>query len=459
LARLTSARMLLLWLVALAVGLAACQKSSSSSVPPTPTASPTTTPSAGPSSTPVPANAGVAFIPDAGRGGPPGITVAHFEEFTGQPFPYKPLYVNFRSSVLFMSIDANNSTALAVLSNGQNYTLLQGILGVSNSSILPGGNPYDTSVPPPSPAPTNAVVPNVTSESMIGTGIDAVGLSIGPDAAGILGVNQASSQTPTYNGFIGFPCKNRTPSVLSGFTTVEASFSIATLSGYYTVLVRGPKDLLAFSVRPNFGVVPPRYTFCYQVEDQSLGSQELATPGTAGRGIMNIIPGDATKAIVGQTSSSMGHVTLVTGLPFAITKSSDLALNGGRVNTVAVAPNGQFAAIGTDEGLFIVGGISGSALEVVGQGPHHSKLPYAPQYKGADGKYHKLQNVNSVGFSTDGLFLTALVSLVPNSPGAAKGGTLVVLPYNAAQGILAAPAVVINDLPLNAYFQDLMSVR
>jgi hypothetical protein len=461
LARLTPARVLLLGVVAGALSLAACSKSGSSSVPAGATPTPTVSPTVGPSSTPPPAAAGIAYLPDAGNGGPLGITVAHFEEFTGAAYPYKPLFVNFRGSVRLFTIDTSNTTGLAVIkSTSGGYTLLQGVLGLTTASIFPGGNPYDTSVVPPSPAPTSAIIGDVTDENMIGNGIGAVGLSMGPSAFGILGVNQASTQTPTFNGFIGFPCKGRTPTFGSGYGAVATSPSTNVSSGNYSTLVRGPQALLSFSVAPNFGEVPPRYVFCYQVQDTALGANMLSTPGAAGHGLMSFSPIDPSRAFLGQVGTSINQVALVTGLPFAITRSSTLTLSGaGRVNSVAFAPNGQFAAVGTDAGLFIMSGVNTPTLGIEGQGANKSKGPYSPNYKGADGLYHPVKNVTSVGFSADGLFLAATVSLFQNSPGASSGGTLVVLPFNISTGILSAPAVVINNLPLNAYYQDIMTVR
>jgi len=461
LARLTPARLLLFGLVASALATVACSKGNSSSqLPPGATPTPTVSPTVGPSSTPPPASGGIAFIPDAGNGGPGGITVAHFEEFGGGPFPYKPQFVSFRSSVRQLAIDSSGTTGLAVIKNSNGaYTLLQGILGLNTGTIFPGGAPYDTSVPPPSPAPTNAVIPDITEEGMLAAGSNAVGLSMGPGGAGILGVNQASVQSPTYNGFIGYTCKSRTPTFLSGYSAVAASTTTNTNSGDYSLLVRGPQSLLSFSVIPNFGVIPPRFTICYQVQDVTLGARVLATPGAAGHGVMSFSPTDASRAILGQVGAANEQVILLTNLPFQITKSPPLSLNGGRVNSIAFSPDGAYGAVGTDAGLFIVSGLSGSTLTIVGQGANKSKAAFSPNYKGADGAYHHLANVTSVGFSSDGTFLSALISLIPNSPGGGNSGTMVALPFNTATGTLAAPAIVDNNLPLNAYYQDILTVR
>jgi hypothetical protein len=225
------------------------------------------------------------------------------------------------------------------------------------------------------------------------------------------------------------------------------------------MLVRAANNLLSFSVAPQFGINPPKYAICYQVENTSLGAGILATPGAAGRGVMAFSPSDSSRAFLGEVGAAATQVALVSGLPFSITRSNPLALTGGRVNSVAVAPSGTYAAVGADDGLFVISGIGSGSLSIVGQGASKSKAPYRPNYKGADGKYHPVENVTSVGFSSDGLYLAALVSLFANSPGGGARGTLVVLPFNTSSGVLSAPAVVDNGLPLNAYYQDILTVR
>ncbi|MBV9103322.1 MAG: hypothetical protein JO060_07000 [Candidatus Eremiobacteraeota bacterium] len=455
-----TARTLLWGLVWAALALGACSKgTSSSSTPGGPTPTPSVSPTVGPSSTPPPSTSGVAYLPDSGDGRPPGITILHFEEFNGAAFPYTPQFANFRSPVRFLAIDPSDTTALAVLQSPANaYTLLQGVLGVSSATIFPGGPPYDTSVVPPSPAPPNAVIANITGEVMLGTGNNAVGLSVGPGTAGILGVNQAAQQTPTYNGFVGFTCNGRTPSS-SAPVAIAVSPVVNSQSGDYSLLIRTSNDLLSFSVAPQFGVVPPKYAICYQVQNTALGSNTLTLPSVAGRGIMAFSPTDPSRAFLGQVGTVTNDVAVVSGLPFAITPTTALALTGGRVNSVAVSPNGLYGAVATDAGLFVISGLGTSSLAIVPQGAGKTKGPYSPNYKGADGVYHPVANVTSLGFSSDGLYLAALVSLVPNSPGGGTMGTLVVLPFNSSTGVLAAPAVTNNNLPLTAYYQDVLTVR
>lgn len=461
-AGLTPARALLLGFAAFAFALAACSKTSS--VPtPTPTVS-SVFPTTGPSSTPFPSTFGVAYIPDGGNGGSPGLNVAHFQTITGQFFRYPPQLVNFGASVRSYNIASDASVALAVEKGGRNatgYALLQGVLGAGNSNPVPGGPPYDTSVAP-TPAPsgpplTQAVIPDVTSEVVLLTGNAAVGLSMGPAATGILGVNQPASQTPTFNGFVSYQCGAKSVTPLSGRANITVSSLAIPTSGIYTSLVRGPSDLVAFSVTPNFNVSPPDYVFCVTAQDTSLG-----TAGTLqGRGAMAISPTDATRALIAQSGATKpGSVTLVTGLPGSIAKGKPVQLgNSPRANSLAIHPAGAYAVIGADKGMYVVSGVALGALTPVPQGSPSSNGPYSPLYRGADGQDHPLTNISSVGFSADGTYVAVMASTTPSSSGGGTNASLVVLPFNTLNGVLSAPVVVDNGLVTPAFFQDILAVR
>jgi hypothetical protein len=454
LAGLTPARALLLGFAAFAFALAACSKTSS--VPsPTPTVS-GIFPSTGPSSTPFPATVGVAYIPDGGNGGPPGLTVAHFQSVTGQFFHYPPQLVNFGASVRSYHIASDASVALALEKGGKNatgYALLQGVLGAGNSNPVPGGPPYDTSVPPTS-APS-ATIPDVTSEVVLLTGNAAVGLSMGPSSTGILGVNQPASQTPTFNGFVGYQCGTKSITPVTGRANITVSSVAVRTSGIYTALVRGPNDLVVFSITPNFNVAPPDYVFCVTAQDTSLG-----TAGTLqGRGAMAISPSDATRALIAQSAAKPGSVTLVTGLPGSIVKTSPVQLGTVRANSLSIHPAGSYAVIGADKGMFVVNGVASGTLKPVPQGSPASTGPYSPVYMGADGQNHPLSNISSVGFSADGAYVAVMASTTPSSPGGGTTASLVVLPFNALNGVLSAPVVVDNGLVTPAFFQDILAVR
>jgi hypothetical protein len=462
LAGLTPARALLLGFAAFALALGACSKSSN---PPTPTPTTSTFPTVPPSSTPFPSTAGVAYIPDGGNGGSPGLTVAHFEQFSGQFFHYPPQLVNFASSVRSYALASDASVGLAVLRGGAGpgagYALLQGVLGTSIANPFPGGPPYDTSVQPtaaPSstPPPPGAVIPDVTSATLLLTGTSAVGLAMGPAATGILGVNQPANQTPTFNGFVGYTCGNTTISPSSGRANIAVSPAANATNGVFSALVRGPGDLVSFSVTPNFGIAPPVYVFCVTSHDTALG-----THGTLlGRGAMAFSPTDSRRAVVAQSGSAANTVTLITGLPTAITKAPAVALSGGkRASSVAISPGGSFAVIGADSGMYVVSGVALSSLTPVPQGSPASTGPYHPSYVGSDGMSHPLQNVTSVGFSLDGSYVATLASTTPDSPGGGTNASLVVLPFNTTNGVLSAPVVVDNGLVSPAFFEDFMIVR
>jgi hypothetical protein len=464
LAGLTPARALLLGFAAFAFALAACSKSSG--VPsPTPTVS-SSLPTPGPSSTPFPATIGVAYIPDGGNGGPPGLTVAHFETVFGQFFHYTLQFVNFGASVRSYHIASDASVAVAVEKGGKNapagnYALIQGVLGAGNSNPVPGGPPYDTSVAPtaiPSGPPvTQAVIPDVTSEGVLLTGNAAVGLSMGPAATGILGINQPASQTPTFNGFVGYQCGGKTLSKNNNRANIAVSSLALPTSGVLTVLVRGPDDLVAFSVTPNFNVSPPNYVFCVTAQDTKLG-----TAGTLqGRGAMAISPTDASRAVIAQSGAvNTNSITLVTGLPISITKGTPVQLSGSpRANSLAIHPAGAFAVVGADKGLYVVSGVSGISLAPVPQGSPAAQGPYSPVYMGADGKNHPLSNISSVGFSADGGYVAVLASLTPSAPGGSTDASLVVLPFNVSSGVLSAPVIVDNGLITPPFFQDTTVIR
>jgi hypothetical protein len=455
LAGLTPARALLLGFAAFAFALAACSKYSSAPSP-TPTVSgvfPTTNPSA----TPFPSTVGVAYIPDGGNGGPPGLTVAHFQTVTGQFFHYPPQFVNFGASVRSYHIASDASVALAVEKGGQKatgYALLQGVLGAGNSNPVPGGPPYDTSVAPT--AAPSATIPDVTSDVVLLTGNAAVGLSMGPKAQGILGVNQPASQTPTFNGFVGYQCGAKSIVPLNGRANITVSTIAIRATGVYSALVRGPSDLVVFSITPNFNVAPPDYVFCVTAQDTSLG-----TAGSLqGRGAMAISPTDATRALIAQSGATKpGSVTLVTGLPTSIVKGNPVQLGGSRANSLAIHPAGSYGVIGADTGLFVVSGIASGALTPVPQGSPAANGPYSPLYMGADGQNHALSNISSLGFSADGTYVAVMASTTPSSPGGGTNASLVVLPFNALNGVLSAPVVVDNGLVTPAFFQDILSVR
>jgi hypothetical protein len=457
LARLTPARALLILVAAGALAPAACSKGYSTPTTPVHTAVPTF----GPSSTPVPDTEGVAYIPDGGNGGPFGLVVTHFLDNSGDLYHYFPEQVNFGASVKSFVVASNDSLGMAVTKiAGGDYSGLQGVLGTANTNPIPGGAPYNTAIEPTaapsaSPVPPNATIQAVTSVALLLTGDESVGLAMGPTAQGILGVNQVVNQAPSFNGFIPYQCNNRSISPTTGRQNIAMS-SAANGSGVYTALVRGPNDLVSFSVTPNFGVTPPVYVFCVQQQDTGLGSHGALD----GRGAMAISPAQPGRGIVLQTPTSGATATLVTNLPSSMDKASTVAFpDTTRANTVAIHPNGFFAAVGADSGLFVVKGVTSALISLVNQGNPAIDAPYRPSYLGADGQMHKLENVTSIGFSGDGTFLGVLCSTTANNPGGGATASFIVLPFNEVSGVISAPVLVDSGLTAPAYFQDFMVMR
>jgi hypothetical protein len=457
LARLTPARALLILIAAGALAPAACSKSNSSAPTPVHTAVPTF----GPSSTPVPDTEGVAYIPDGGNGGPPGLVVTHFLDNSGDIYHYFPEQVNFGGSVKSFAVASNDSLGMAVTKiPGGDYSGLQGVLGTANTNPIPGGAPYNTAIQPTaapsaSPVPPNATIAAVSSIALLFTGDNSVGLAMGPTAQGILGVNQVSNQAPTFNGFIPYTCNNHTITPSTGRQNIEIS-STANGSGVYTALVRGPNDLVSFAVTPNFGVTPPIYVFCVQAQDAALGSHGALE----GRGAMAISPAQPGRGIVLQSPTDGAIATLVTNMPSSLQKSSSVAFpDTTRANAVAIHPNGFFAAVGADSGLFVIKGVTSTLITQVNQGSPASNAPYHPSYLGGDGQMHKIQNVTSIGFSNDGTFLGVLCSTTANNPGGGATASFIVLPFNEVSGVISAPVLVDNGLIAPAFFQDFMVMR
>ncbi len=460
-ARLTFPRALLLGIAVGASALAACSNSSSTPTP-TPTVKPTTSPSAGPTSTPAASVQGVVYLPDAGNGAPPGLTIARFLASNGGYYHYYLENVNFGASVKSFSIASDSSVALAVTKSPTTgvYSYLQGVLGMAQANPIPGGPIYDTSIlptaaPSASPPPNNAVIPYDTSTTILQTSGNAVGLSMGPDGQGILGVNQLNQQALHFNGFIGYSCNGNNFTPVTGRNNILVSAG-ANGSGNYSVLVRGPNDLVTFAVTPNFNVSPPIYVFCVAKQDTTLGTYG----GIEGRGAMTLSPADSTRAILAQTNTSGNTITLVTGLPGNITKAAPITLSGAsRANSVSIQSAGNYAVVGADSGLYVVSGIRTGKLAPVPQGSPAIESAYAPYYKGGDGANHRLQNVTSVGFTSDGGYIAALASTTPKSPGGGTTASIILLPFDATNGVISAPVLVDNNVVTPAYTQDYMVVK
>lgn len=438
----------------------ACSKSSNSA-----TAVPTAVPSgatASPTTTPTPAVIGVAYVPDGGNGaGFNGIQFAHFEDTGGNLLPSPatsatPTAVRFPASVGPLAFAADGSVAAAAMGSAGVYTQIQGIFGANAANLVPAGLPYVTNVPPSpaaSPTPTatpeaDAVVADVRSISILGTSTAAVALLQG-NPAGLLGVSSLTQTPPQFSGFVPFSAAAvATPSPIplpAGaahlFVASEATSTGGTDGNGNAIvgnaLVRGNADLFSLQVT----VVGAGYGFAIKADDTTLGVNPAVAANQRGRGAMAFSPTDPSRALIGQAPAA-NQVTLVTGLPTAITRSYTLTLpTGARIRSVAIATGGQMAVLGADDGYYVIGGVSSPPMTLLAQtspgiyGTGTVTGGIQPSYVGADGATHALANISSVGFSADGKYLALLGSAT-----GATSATLVALPFNQSIGASATPA-------------------
>jgi hypothetical protein len=433
-----------------ALALAACSKSSN---PPVTSASatPTAFSTAVASASPGPASNGIAYVPDAGSGS--SVQVVHVEDVNGNLLPSPsplPMTVSFPASVGPFVSAVDGSVALAVLKKpGAGYSLVQSVLGVGTGSIVPVGSTYDASQLPtptpstsPSPGATATPVPSplpvisdITGASILGTGSNSVGLLIGPSTQGFLGITSLAFAPPQFGGFAPFQGSTQTVTVASSpRTNIEAVLDTA---GVYSALVRGPADLIALQI----SLVGSGYQFNISADDTTLG---YAGSQLRGYGAFAIDPNDATKAVVGQgTGGNANQLTLVTGLPTTIARSSVISLNSA-INSVTVAGTGTYALVGAANGFYIVGGITSSSLAVVaptlsGLANPNDSSAYAIPFIGCDGAMHRLTNVTSIDLTYDSKFLVALGS-GGQSCSSGKNSTLVAVPVDLTNGVVATPS-------------------
>jgi hypothetical protein len=198
----------------------------------------------------------------------------------------------------------------------------------------------------------------------------------------------------------------------------------------HSLLLRGG-DLVSYAVTG----APQGYSISYNAASNTLGTRGPIT----GRGAMAFSPVDSTRAVAVQGPGA-SDVNLITGLPGAITLSSHTTLTpAATALSVALTPAGNFAVVGTDVGVFVVGGVATSALAQV----NPAGGAFSPSYTDSFGATRKLANATSIGVSGDGKFVAALVA---ETSGTALRASLVVLPLD-VNGNLANPAVVVNNVP------------
>jgi hypothetical protein len=419
-----------------ALALAACSHNSS-----TPTTAATASPSPNPSTTPAGCVAvanGTAFIPDGGAGGAfQGVQVVHFEDSnTNLCGVASVLMVPFNGAVGAMGVASDGSTGQVALSSngGVTFTQVEDVFGVAAASLIPAGATYNvtqypTASPSTSPSPTPSQSPtlsDVNSVSILGTSSASVGLIGGP-GMGFLGLTSLANAPPQFGGFI--PWSGASPDPGSGNRPI-----VQVAPTPSSALARGPNDLLSFSV----GIVATGYQFSIQAFDTTLGYG--TSHNLRGSGAMAISPNDTTRALIAGAPGP-DDITLITGLPSAITKSSTITL-ASRPHSVAISTGGAIAAVGADNGIYIIQGVNTTSISLVGAfkpNPADSNAN-ALSFTGCDGRTYLLTNVSSVGFSLDQLYLIAVGT--PPGQVCAKGydSSLVAIAFNTATGVPPTPA-------------------
>jgi hypothetical protein len=436
----------------------------------TPTVTPTSIVSAGPTSSPCILSVGVAFEPDAGNGnGFDGLQITHYEGNDTNTCSVvgptaAPATVPFASSVNGFVIGGvgpdGNVDSVAVLENSLgNYSLVQDVFGADSALIAPVGLPYDASVQPTAAATSGAaasattvpVIPNITSVTMLGGGSTGLALIVGPAASppAIVAVTSLENAPPVYGLSVGYNQSTYTftsaPNVPRSILAVDG----ATTSVGTAAFARGTADLLLFEIT---SVSVSGYQFNAEADDSKLGTDVALT----GAGNIGWDPADGTRALIGGTTGgNQSELTLVTGLPTAITETAQLTLPGN-ITSISIAPQGDYAAVGTTAGIVIVGGVNGSVLTI--QTPFSvsplSSSASAITYTNCNGTSSRLTNIYSVRFgsyaggSTVNQFLVALGSAPGVTCGSGHNATLAALPFDPATGTTPAPTAAPTASPV-----------
>ena len=439
-------------LAIVSLALAACGHSGGGSTPSgTPSPSPGVTTSPGVLSSPCAPAVGQAYEPDNGNGlGFTGVQVARFQDTSLQlcsNVPVKPGTTNFQASVggLAFAPDQGSglSVAIALLLGPGGYRYAQDVFQADIGQIVPIGSAYDLATQPtplpsatPNPNATAALIADASSVSVIGSFAQAVALITGPSAPSIVALTSLTNAPPQYGSSVPFAGTNYTlkPGIPPDNYSVIRTNEAATVA-----LVRGVNHLVSFGITQ----VSSGYQFDAKAQDPNLG---FGTPLLRGYGGVSIDPVDQTRALVAK-----GNVlTLVTGLPNAITETAHLVIPGTTIRAVRIAATGQVAAVATDVGLSIVTGIGGTTLAVLPaftttSVPNANQIPFV----NCAGQTTTLSNVYGVGFSssaqpgTTNDYLVVLGSSNPAPPAGTGSCTypaaVVALPIDPATGVTPAP--------------------
>ncbi len=452
---LTRSQILGLGFAAVSLALAACGHGGS-------TPSATTTP------TPVPtgsvtvlsspcAAAYVAYEPDAGvqNGlGFHGLQTVHYEDGNTNLCGYvgataTPVPVAFSSSVQSIGVSADFTDTVALVQGGSaaslgGYGLVQDIFGLSVGQIVPAGSPYDLTIQPtpvptiaPSPGTTAAptasatgpaqTVKDASSVAVFGSSTTGIALTTGPAATSIIGVTSLTNAPPQYGSAVTYVNSNYP------ITVPNLPRSVLAVSANGTALLaRGPSDLLSFAITTNAS----GYQLSAVADDLTLGSN------VALRGVGNIAfdPADNTRALVaGSSTGQTNLLTLVTGLPAAITRSSRISLPAA-INAIAIDASGTYAYVATPAGIYSVSGVGSGVLAQAPAFTTRAGGPSVLTYTNCNKVAASLTNVSSVRLSSDGKYLVALGN-APNTicPTAGLNSSVVAVPINPATNTTPSP--------------------
>jgi hypothetical protein len=463
LARLNLTRSRIFGLGIATAAFAACGHSGT-----TPSATPTATPSSivstSPSSPPCILSLGIAYEPDAGNGnGLDGIQVTHYEgnsEYLCAAVTYSatPPPVRFSSSVGEFAISGAGTDgvddAVAIVQNTSgSYSLVQDVFGATAGPLVPAGAPYDASLQPPTPVPTGSgtaapasaqpVIPDISSVTTINGGSSGVALLVGPAAAppAIVAVTSLENAPPQFGESVLYnePYAHL-PSPAPFPRSIIRVDSATTTSGT-TTLVRGQYDLLSYAVTTS-GI---GFQFNLEAQDTNLGT------GIPMRGNGNIAfdPSDGSRALIGGTTAGgQGVLTLVSGLPDAITELSTLTLPAA-IHSIVISGNGLFALVGTDAGIVVVTSIDGTTLSTVTPFDPSplSALANAIPYTSCTGVATKMTKVYSVGFapntvpgSTTATYIVALGTASGVACPSGYNASLVAVAFDTTLGATPAPS-------------------
>ncbi len=445
---LTRPRLFGFGLAVASLAFAACGGHSSTPTPvSTATAAPTPTGSAPASlQSPCASTLGVAYEPDGGNGnGFHGVQVTHFEDnaqhLCAAVLPQStPGIVNFAAPVGPIAFSQDLTDSVALLFNGgtNGYSYAQDVFGASVAQLVPVGQVYNLSVAPtPQPSTsatlTPALIGDATSVSILGDATLGVALVVSPNTSpqSIVALTALQNAPPQYGNSVPYVGSTNTLTNPSS-TSFGNVISTTDATGASSVLVRGRSDLLSVGVT----TTASGYQFNIAAEDPNLGS-DLPLRGY---GAMAFSTVTSTRALVGGTTSgATNRLTLVTGLPNAVTETSTVTLPG-TINSIAYTPTyGTYAVVGTSAGIVVVSGTNSTTLSLLTPfGP--GITAYRPTFTNCNGTRSTMTNIQSVGFSIDLQYLVVLGVGDGVSCPSGRNATIIAIPFQAAAGATPAPS-------------------